>query len=102
MEVQADFELATTNPYKKMHITKTFTKLRIKAKVSDGKTLHSLRHTFAVRMLIQTDSMEIVKNLLGHSDLKTTQIYTKFPPEYLKSILTDKLSNKPLPPPAEA
>ena len=102
LEIEDDFELATTNPYKAMHITKTFTKLRVKAKIVAGKTLHSLRHTFAVRMLLQTDNIELVKNLLGHSDLKTTEIYLKFPPEYLKSVLTEKMSTKVLTPPAEA
>ncbi|NQT62716.1 MAG: site-specific integrase [Candidatus Marinimicrobia bacterium] len=85
-----------------MHITKTFTKLRKLAKVADGKTLHSFRSTFAVRMLLKSDSIELVKNLLGHSDLKTTEIYLKFPPDYLKSLLTDKMSLKPLTPLAEA
>ncbi len=102
LEIQDDFVIATTNPYKKMHITKTFTRLRVKAKIVAGKTLHSLRHTFAVRMLIKTDNIELVKNLLGHSDLKTTEIYLKFPPEYLKSVLTEKMSTKTLSPAAEA
>ena len=93
-EIIADFELATSNPYEKFRISKAFTKFRIDAKIGDEKSLHSLRHTFAARMLLETKNIKIVKDLLGHSDIKTTEIYLNFPSEYLKSMLTTK-SNKP-------
>jgi len=44
-------------------------------------TLHVCRHTFACRILQRGGTLALVSQLLGHSDLKTTQIYAKFAPE---------------------
>lgn len=40
-------------------------------------TSHCGRHTFAVQSLNRRIPIEVVSKLLGHSDLKTTQIYAK-------------------------
>ncbi len=99
-EIIEDYELATTDPYSSEYITRNFTRIRIKAKVADGKTLHSLRHTFAATTLIRTNNAMVVKSLLGHASLSTTEIYLQFPEDYLKEMLTAKL--KPQPEPALA
>ena len=36
---------------------------------------HDLRHTFATRMLRQTNNLKLVSKLLGHKDTKTTERY---------------------------
>lgn len=41
-------------------------------------TPHMLRHTFATHLVIRGMRPEIVQLLLGHDNLKTTQLYTKF------------------------
>jgi site-specific recombinase XerD len=40
-------------------------------------TTHTARHTFATLMMTKKVSMESVSKMLGHTNLKTTQIYAK-------------------------
>ena len=81
------YKIATTNPFKPHTITHAFRKYADKADPPIKKTLHSMRHTYALRMLQQTKDIVTVKELLGHADIKTTMIYTKFPPEYIAEML---------------
>lgn len=50
------------------------------------KTPHILRHTFATHMLNNGASLIAIKELLGHSSLAATQIYTHNTIDQLKSI----------------
>ena len=52
----------------------------------DKKSPHTLRHTFATHLLNQGADINAVKELLGHSSLAATQVYTHTTIEKLKEI----------------
>jgi integrase/recombinase XerD len=61
-------------------IYETFKKLLEKTKINTPEKnicLHSLRHSIATHLLENEMSIEMVRNFLGHQNLKTTQIYTR-------------------------
>ena len=61
------------------NISKQFKKF-VRHLFGDGTKLHlhSLRHTYAVRLYLKTGDIKEVSMKLGHKNLKTTEIYTKF------------------------
>ena len=57
-------------------------------KVSNNEKLspHSLRHSFATHLLESGADIMSVKDLLGHKDLSSTQIYTNLNIKKIKAI----------------
>lgn len=56
--------------------------------VAEGERIgpHILRHSFATHMMDQGADIRAVKDLLGHSSLSSTQVYTHLQPEKMKKI----------------
>ena len=51
--------------------------------LNDNIHFHTLRHSFASRLIQKGVSLFVVKELLGHEDIKTTQIYSHLKTENL-------------------
>ena len=58
------------------HISKKFKKALRCIGADERKHFHSLRHTFAVRRLIQGSRINTLKMLMGHSSVTTTEVYS--------------------------
>ena len=63
-------------------ISNIMSKLSVKTHV----TPHVLRHTFATDMLNNGCDIKVVQELLGHSSLRTTEVYTHVTNERLKEV----------------
>jgi len=68
-----------------------------KAGIQKEVTPHKLRHSYATHLLEAGENIRKIQELLGHSNLNTTQIYTQVSTEELRKVVSplDKLRGRP-------
>lgn len=69
---------------------KTFERVIQKAGIDlpEGQCTHVLRHTFASHFMMNGGNILVLKDILGHSDIKMTMIYAHFAPTHLEDAVT--------------
>jgi integrase len=60
------------SPLRPDSLSNNFFRVRDKAKLPKGVTLHTLRHTFASHLIDSGESITEVSKALGHSNIRTT------------------------------
>lgn len=70
------FEGQNKPQYHAQSLRKVFHKACKTARIKKKVTLHSLRHAYATHLMDAGTDVRVIKELLGHSNLKTTMIYT--------------------------
>ena len=72
--------------YTQRTIQKIIENAAIKAGISKSITPHTLRHSFATHLLENGTDIRYILDLLGHSDISTTLIYTKVSNKNIRGI----------------
>jgi integrase/recombinase XerD len=60
-----------------------------RAGLAEKMSPHTLRHTFATHLLAGGCDLRALQEMLGHSDLATTQVYTHLSGEHLRDVYFD-------------
>ena len=75
-------------------IEKIIEKISLTAAVKNNVTPHTFRHTFATHLLNGGADIKSVQELLGHSSLNTTEVYTHITSDYLKEVYLKNMPRK--------
>ena len=82
------------NPLKASAFQRDLKNARVNLGLPKTATPHSLRHSFATHLLKNGGDLRIIQELLGHSSLSTTQIYTEVDDISLEKTYKEKNPSK--------
>lgn len=71
-------------PFKQYDVNKVVKKYMTEFSSADKISPHVFRHSFATHLLNDGADIEAIKELLGHSDLAATEVYTHVTREHMK------------------
>ena len=74
-------------PFNKDYVSRSFKDARRRSGLSEEIHFHTLRHSFASNLAIKGVPITVIKELLGHSSIVVTQIYSHSNMESLKSAI---------------
>ena len=75
------------NPLTRMTVWDIVREAAIAAGIGDSIHPHTLRHSFATHLLQGGADLRVVQELLGHADIRTTEIYTSLDRTYLRGVI---------------
>lgn len=85
-DVAGVYLFSSDKPLTTRNIQKIIQKTAKKAGIAKRVTPHTLRHSFATHLLEAGTDIRVIQELLGHSNLNTTQLYAHVSHETIRSI----------------
>ncbi|UQB69972.1 tyrosine-type recombinase/integrase [Epilithonimonas zeae] len=71
------FEGQTNEKYSERSVQNILKNALLKADITSPASVHTLRHSYATHLLENGTDIRVIKELLGHNNIKTTEIYTQ-------------------------
>lgn len=82
------FEGQKADKYSNRSVQAIFKDALKKANIKKSASVHTLRHSFATHLLEAGTDIRVIQQLLGHSSIKTTQIYTQVSSSNISKVIS--------------